>query len=172
MADRARCCAGLTAPCHPARQSARASVFRGRRLSPLSPTGRRGSAACRHSSWACCLMPNHVHLPIIRTWRDAGGRGRVTGDLCRSTPALHRGHQRSLLMDGPFVPESFLRGGDGASAWDRILDQLVVFGGITPLAEVKDPDEMVIVRGTHGGIGGDNGCRRCRNSSVSMVKSQ
>jgi putative transposase len=24
------------------------------------------------------------------TWRDASGRGRVAGDLCRSAPALHR----------------------------------------------------------------------------------
>src|SRR5215472_16174047 len=47
-----------------------------------------------------CLMPNHVHLPIMPTWRDAGGRGRVAGNLCRSAPALHRGHQRSLPVDG------------------------------------------------------------------------
>ncbi len=39
-------------------------------------------------------------------------------------------------------------------------------------AWAKGRDEMVIARGIHGGIGGDNGCRRCRNSSVSMVKSQ
>ena len=36
-------------------------------------------------------MPNHVHLPIMPTWRDAGGRGRVAGDLCRGAPALHTG---------------------------------------------------------------------------------
>jgi putative transposase len=41
--------------------------------------------------WAYCLMPNHVHLPIMPTWRDAGGRGRVARDLCRSAPALHTG---------------------------------------------------------------------------------
>src|SRR5215471_10243443 len=45
------------------------------------------AAAARRAGtavWAYCLMPNHVHLPIMPTWRDAGGRGWVTGDLCRS----------------------------------------------------------------------------------------
>jgi putative transposase len=36
----------------------------------------------RTAVWAYCLMPNHVHLPIMPTWRDAGGRGRVAGDIC------------------------------------------------------------------------------------------
>jgi putative transposase len=52
------------------------------------------AAAARHAGtavWAYCLMPNHVHLPIMPTWRDAGGRGRVAGDLCRGAPALHTG---------------------------------------------------------------------------------
>ena len=34
------------------------------------------------------------------TWRDAGGRGRVAGNLCQSAPALHRGDQRSVPVDG------------------------------------------------------------------------
>src|SRR6516225_7586455 len=98
------------------------------------------AAAARRAGtavWAYCLMPNHVHLPIMPTWRDAGGRGRVAGELCRSAPALHRGHQRSLPVDEPSVPGPLWGGSDGPSARDRILDQLVVFGGITPLPEVK-----------------------------------
>ena len=67
--------------------------------------------------WAYCLMPNHVHLPIMPTWRDAGERGRVAGDLCRSAPALHRGDQRSVPLDGPSVPGSLWRGGDGRAAF-------------------------------------------------------
>jgi putative transposase len=49
------------------------------------------TAARRASTpvWAYCLMPNHVHLPIMPTWCDAGGRGRVAGDLCRSARALY-----------------------------------------------------------------------------------
>jgi putative transposase len=50
--------------------------------------------------WAYCLMPNHVHLSIMPTWRDAGGRGRVAGDLCRSAPALHRGHNARFRWTG------------------------------------------------------------------------
>src|SRR5271165_3876651 len=61
-------------------------------------------------------MPNHVHLPIMPTWRDADGRGRVAGDVCRSAPALHRGDQRSVPMDGPSVPGSLWGGGDGRAA--------------------------------------------------------
>jgi len=53
--------------------------------------------------WAYCLMPNHGHLPIMPSWHDAGGCGRVASDLCRSAPALHRGHQRSVPLDGPSV---------------------------------------------------------------------
>jgi putative transposase len=37
----------------------------------VAAAARRAGAAV----WAYCLMPNHVHLPIIPTWRDAGGRG-------------------------------------------------------------------------------------------------
>src|SRR5215813_5634391 len=51
------------------------------------------AAAARRAGtavWAYCLMPNHVYLPIMPTWRDAGGRGWVAGDLCRSAPALYR----------------------------------------------------------------------------------
>jgi putative transposase len=60
------------------------------------------AAAARRAGtafWAYCLMPNHVHLPIIPTWRDADGRGRVAGNLCRSSPALHRGRS-TLASDG------------------------------------------------------------------------
>ena len=57
--------------------------------------------------WAYCLMPNHVHLPIMPTWRDAGGRGWVAGNFCGSAPALHRGDQRSVPVDGPFVQGRF-----------------------------------------------------------------
>ena len=46
--------------------------------------------SARTAVWAYWLMPNHVHLPIMPTWRDAGGRRRVAGDLCQSAPALHR----------------------------------------------------------------------------------
>src|SRR5215471_8401 len=63
------------------------------------------AAAARRAGtavWAYCLMPNHVRLPITPTWRDAGGRARVADDLCRSAPALHRGHQRSVPLDGLF----------------------------------------------------------------------
>jgi putative transposase len=65
--------------------------------------------------WAYCLMPNHVHLPIMPTWRDAGGRGRVAGDLRRSAPALDRGDQRSLPLDGPSVQGRF-----GAAVMDEL----------------------------------------------------
>jgi len=58
----------------------------------------------RTAVWAYCLMPSHVLLPIMPTWRDAGGRGRIAGDLCRSAPALHRGDQRSPPVEGPSVP--------------------------------------------------------------------
>jgi putative transposase len=50
--------------------------------------------------WAYCLMPNHVRLPIMPTWRDAGGRRRAAGDLCRSAPALHRDDQRRFRWTG------------------------------------------------------------------------
>src|SRR5271166_4794768 len=56
--------AGLASPCHPARQSARAGVFRGRRLSPLSATGRRGIAARWHSSLG--LLPDAQSRPRVR----------------------------------------------------------------------------------------------------------
>ena len=55
------------------------------------------AAAARRAGiavWAYCLMPNHVRLPIMPTWRDADGRGWVAGDLCRSTPG------RSTLDSG------------------------------------------------------------------------
>jgi Transposase IS200 like len=79
----------------------------------VAAAARRAGAAV----WAYSLMPNHVHLPIMPTWRDAGGRGRVAGDLCRSAPALHRGDQRPLPVDGPSVPGSLWRGGDGRAAF-------------------------------------------------------
>jgi putative transposase len=62
-------------------------------------------------------MPNHLHLPIMPTWRDAGGRGWVAGNFCRSAPALHRGHQCSVPVDGPSVPGSLWRGGDERAAF-------------------------------------------------------
>jgi putative transposase len=46
----------------------------------IAPAARRPGTAV----WDYCLMPNHVHLPIMPTWRDASGRGRAAGDLCRS----------------------------------------------------------------------------------------
>jgi putative transposase len=64
-------------------------LYRHRRL--VAAAARRAGTAV----WAYCLMPDHVHLPIMPAWRDADGHGRVAGDLCRSAPALHRGHQRS-----------------------------------------------------------------------------
>jgi hypothetical protein len=67
--------------------------------------------------WGYCLMLNHLHLPIMPTWRDAGGRGRVADDLCGSALALHRGRQRSVPLDGPSVPGSLWRGGDGQAAF-------------------------------------------------------
>ena len=76
----------------------------------LATAARRADTAV----WAYCLMPNYVHLPIMPTWRDAGGRGRVAGDLCRSAPALHRGHQRSVPVDGPPVP---------GSLWAVVMDE-------------------------------------------------
>jgi hypothetical protein len=99
------------------RKSARHGVFEAddyrlyRRL--VATAARRAGTAV----WAYCLMPNHVHLPIMPTWRDAGGRGRVEGDLCRSAPALHRGDQRSLPVDGPSVLGSLWGGGDGRAAF-------------------------------------------------------
>src|SRR5215469_4041602 len=67
--------------------------------------------------WAYCLMPNHVHLPIMPAWRDADGHGRVAGDLCRRAPALHRGHQHTVPVDGPSVPGPLWHGGDGRAAF-------------------------------------------------------
>jgi putative transposase len=69
----------------------------------VAAAARRAGAAV----WAYCLMPNHVYLPIMPTWRDAGGRGRVAGNLCRSAPALHRGHQRAVPLDGPLFQGRF-----------------------------------------------------------------
>ena len=63
------------------------------------------AAAARRAGtavWAYCLMPNHVQLPIMSTWRDADGHGRVAGDLCRSAPALHRDHQ-TRASGGPAI---------------------------------------------------------------------
>ena len=62
--------------------------------------------------WAYCLMPNHV-----RPDRDAVGRGRIAGNFCRSASVLHRGDQRSVRPDGPSVPGSLWRGGDGRAAF-------------------------------------------------------
>jgi putative transposase len=66
----------------------------------VAAAARRAGAAV----WDYCLMPNHLHLPIMPTWRDAGGRRRVAGDLCRSPSALHQSHQHSVPLDGPSVP--------------------------------------------------------------------
>ena len=108
---------GLLPPCHPARQSARARVFRGRRRPPLSPAGRHGGAGSRHSRLGLCMMPNHVHLPIMPTWRDAGGRGwlraifaeahrRYTGAInarFRWTDHLFQGRFGAVVMDEPHL---------------------------------------------------------------------
>ena len=54
--------------------------------------------------WAYCLMPDHVNLALMPTWRGAGGRGWVAGDLFRGASALHRGHQRPVPVQGRSVP--------------------------------------------------------------------
>lgn len=62
------------------------------------------AAAARRAGtvvWAYSLMPNHVHLPIMPTRRDAGGRRRGAGEFCRSAPALHRGYRRSVPVELP-----------------------------------------------------------------------
>jgi hypothetical protein len=100
------------APCHPARQSARVRVFRGRLLSPLSPAGRHGGAAHRHSPTG--LLPDVQSRPPDR---EPGGLGWVAGDLWRSAPALYRGDQRSVPLDGRSVPGSLWRGGHGRAAF-------------------------------------------------------
>ena len=94
------------------RGNRREPVFRGRRLSLLSATGRGGGAPrlCRSLG----LLPDAQSRPSDR---DAGGRGWVAGDLFRGAPALHRGHQRSFPVDGPSVPGSLWRGGDGRAAF-------------------------------------------------------
>ncbi len=113
--DRARrCCPTMS----PSAAIGASLCFRGRRLSPLSPADRRGGAVRPRSSLG--LLPDaQSRAPD----RDAGGRGWVTGGLCGSAPALHRGHQRSVPMDGPSVPGSLWRGGDGRAAF--------VGGGVT-----------------------------------------
>jgi putative transposase len=45
------------------------------------------AAAARRAGtavWAYCLMPNHIHLPIMPTGVTPAGRGGAAGDLCRS----------------------------------------------------------------------------------------
>jgi len=49
--------------------------------------------------WAYCLTPRSRPPD-----RDAGGRRWVAGNFCQSARALHRGHQRSVPVDGPSVP--------------------------------------------------------------------
>src|SRR5690242_6596320 len=74
---------------------------------PVAMAARRAGTAI----WAYCLMRNRVHLIV---WpADAGW---VSGDLCRSAPALYRGDQRSVPVDGPSLPGSLWRGGDGRAA--------------------------------------------------------
>ena len=67
--------------------------------------------------WAYCLMPNHVHLPIMPTWRDAGGRGWVAATFAeaqrhytgainarfRRTGHLFQGRFRAVVMDEPHL---------------------------------------------------------------------
>src|SRR5690242_7750071 len=97
--DRPRCCAGLAPPCHPARYRRELVFFEAddyrlyRRL--IATEARRARTAV----WAYCLMPNHVHL--IVTPADEDG---LRATFCRSAPAPHRGHQRSVPMDGPSAP--------------------------------------------------------------------
>jgi putative transposase len=53
------------------------------------------AAAARRAGtafWAYCLMPNHVHLPIMPIWRDAGGHGWVTGNFDEA----HRRYARAI----------------------------------------------------------------------------
>jgi putative transposase len=79
----------------------------------VATAARRGGTAV----WAYCLMPNHVHLPIMPTWRDAAGRGRVAGDPCeahrrytgainarfRWTGQLFQGRFGAVVMDEPHL---------------------------------------------------------------------
>ena len=73
------------------------------------------ATAARHTGtaiWAYCLMPNHVHLPIMPTWRDAGratfaeAHRRYTGAMnarFRWTGHLFQGRFEAVVMDEPHL---------------------------------------------------------------------
>jgi putative transposase len=74
------------------------------------PYRRLAAAAARRAGipvWAYCLMPNHVHLAC------ADGGGWVAGDLCRGGAGTIPRRSASVPMDGPSIPGSLWRGGDG-----------------------------------------------------------
>jgi putative transposase len=96
----------------PARQSARAHVFRGRRLSSLSPAGRYGGAPRRHSRLGLLPVANHIHL--IVTPADADGlrasfaeaHRRYTGAInarFRWTGHLFQGRFGAVVMGEPHL---------------------------------------------------------------------
>lgn len=99
------------ASCHPAPQSPRAGVFRGRGLSALPPPDRDGGASRRRGDLG--LLPNAQSCPSDR---DASRRRWVAGDVCRSAPALHGDHQRAVPLDGASVPRPLRRSGNGRAA--------------------------------------------------------
>jgi putative transposase len=75
---------GLASPCHPAGNRREPVFFEAddyRLYRGLVATAARRADAV---VWAYCLMPNHVHLPIVPTWRDAGGRGWVAATFAEA----------------------------------------------------------------------------------------
>jgi putative transposase len=77
----------------------------------VASAARRAGAAV----WAYCLMPNHVHLPIMPTWRDAAdglratfaeAHRRYTGAVnarFRWTGHLFQGRFGAVVMDEPHL---------------------------------------------------------------------
>ena len=80
---------------------------------PVAAAARRAGTAVL----AYCLMPNHVRLPIMPTWRDAGGcdgpratfaeaHRRYTGAInarFRWTGHLFQGRFGAVVMDEPHL---------------------------------------------------------------------